>query len=226
MNANGRYHKYVRMTNMQASPKLTEDLVHWIHELDVGNIFDLAVFRQPLRNMATANVTLWNRARHEELIEAIDRKPYKDTTIRCRGSHRVNFVDRPIRTDTRVPVHADAHHDAHTYTEPQTGPFDTTLAEWIRRRAVPRQRATIETKTVITRQTFVEPLNVTVTNDRRAPVHRRLGVSRFDPMRGQRHNAPTTIVPTNDPVRQIDLPQADVTQADIQQPDLEEETWD
>ena len=175
--------------------------------------------------MATANITLWNRARHEELIEAVDRKPYKDTIKHCRGSHEVNFVDRPIRTDTRVPVHADARHDAHTYTEPQAGPFDTTLAEWTRRRAVPRQRATIETKTVITRQTFVEPLNITVTNNRRAPVHRRLGVLRFDPLRGRRHNAPTIIIPADTTIRQIDVPQADVPQADLPQVDLEE-NWE
>ncbi len=220
MTTKGRYHKYVRLTNMQTSPQLTDDIVRWVHRADVGNIFDLSIFRQPLRNMATANLTLWNRARHDELIEALDRQPYRDTLLHCRGSHEVDHIDRPIATNARVPTPADAHHDAHTYAEPQTGPYEVCLAEWTRRRAVPRQKATVETRTVVTTRTFIEPITVTVTNDRRAPVQRRLGTQRFDPLqrngspRSQHRTEPVTAAPVEDAPRQEHAPPAD------------DETWD
>jgi hypothetical protein len=177
----------------------------------VGNVFDLSIFRQPQRNMATANVTLWNRARHEELIEALNRQPYRDALLRCRGSHEIDRVDRPITTDTRIPTSADAHHDAHTYSEPQVGPFETALAAWTRRRAVPRQKATVETRTVITTRTFVEPLQVTIPNDRRSPAHRRTRTPRFNPIqRPTRHL--TTAAQAENETQQEPVPPADEEQ--------------
>jgi hypothetical protein len=211
-NTNGRYHKYVRLTNMQAGPQLTEDVIRLIHRADVGNIFDLSVFRQPIRNMATANVTLWNRARHDELIEALDRQSYRDRLIRCRGSHEVDRIDRPITTDTRVPTPADAHHDAHTYSEPQTGPYEAAMAEWTRRRAVPRQKATMETRTVITTRTFIKPIQVTIPNDHRTPIQRRTRTPRFDPIRR--------------PSRQLTTAQAESEPRQEHVPPADDEPWD
>jgi hypothetical protein len=208
MTTNGRYHKSVRITNIQTSPQLTEDIVRWVHKADIGNIFDLSIFRQPLRNMATANLTLWNRARHDELIEALNRQPYRDTLLHCLGSHEVDHIDRPTTTNVRVPMPADAYNEAHTYAEPQTGPFEACIAEWTRRR-VPRQKSTVETKTVVTTRTFVEPLTVTLTKDCRAPVQRRLGTQRFDPLKSPHRKEPVSTAPVEDGPRQEHVPPAD-----------------
>ncbi len=59
-----QYHKYIRITNLSIHERNTEDLVEWIHRLEVGNIFDLVVFHPyENRTTTTANLTLWNMCR-------------------------------------------------------------------------------------------------------------------------------------------------------------------
>jgi hypothetical protein len=94
-----QYHKYVRITNLSIHERNTEYLVEWIHRLDVGNIFDLVVFR-PFENRTTttANLTLWNRARHDELVEQLDRQMYRNTVVYAKGSHEPFQAGMPIYT--------------------------------------------------------------------------------------------------------------------------------
>ncbi len=66
-----RYYKYVRVTNIEFDDNTIEDFAEEIHRLELGNIFDCAVFRpnDTSRTTTTANIALWNRARHDELTE-------------------------------------------------------------------------------------------------------------------------------------------------------------
>ncbi len=183
-----QYSKYVRITNISIHDRNTEDLIEWIHQLDVGNIFDLVVFR-PFENRTTttANLTLWNRARHDELVEQLNRQQYRNTTIYAKGSHEPYQAGKPIYTATRIPQAADRMHARDAYQEPQQGPHGPTLAAYTERRRTPQQRVHISVTTTTTRRLHIEPVRVNATPESatrrviRAPVHNRLRHTPYPP---------------------------------------------
>jgi hypothetical protein len=130
------------VTNIEFDDDTIEEFAEEIHRLDLGNIFDCAVFRprDASRTTTTANITLWNRARHDELIERLNRRLYRGTVLHCRGSHTPGRLDDPIFTAYRVPCPSDAPGDPYAYREPQHGDYTAHIQEHARRLLLHRSR--------------------------------------------------------------------------------------
>ncbi len=152
----------------------------------MGNIFDLVVFR-PFENRTTttANLTLWNRARHDELVEQQDRQMYRNTVVYAKGSHEPFQAGKPIYITYRVPQTADRIHARDAYVEPQQGPHGPILTAYTERRRIPQQRVHVQVTTVTTRRMHIELMRIVAAHDTasrqvdRTPVHNRLRYKPF-----------------------------------------------
>ncbi len=132
----------------------------------MGNIFDFRIFRAIDGATTTcANLTLWNRARHDELVEYLDPRPYGNIILYSKGSHVEYEPSSPVYNDERIPSTKDRRPHHYTYEEPQVGDTRSVLQAWTSRSRTPQQRRVYEKTVTVIRRQHIEPLQVTVPTD-------------------------------------------------------------
>ncbi len=222
-----------------------EEIISMVHQAEVGNIFDLLIFRA-IDGATTpcANLTLWNRARHDELVEYLDRRPYGNVVLYSKRSHVEYEPTQPVITDEHVTSTKDRRPHFYTYEEPQVGDAQSMLQAWTMRRRTPKQRRVYEKTVTGIRRQHTEPLHTNVPHARvshmragqtspRPHVRHRVRFAPYPPTDSGSEQPQTP--PMRDPAPTVDAlqPAVDATQpAENPEPDAvithaeeEEEDW-
>ena len=121
MQKSAQYISKIHFQNIVVSPPNIPDIVDQVHQLNMGNIADLHIFENNGRKTTTANLVMWNRARHAEVIEDLNGRRYYGTNVVVTANARLGL------TDERIPRPEAGH--SRQYREPASGDYKLTLAQ-------------------------------------------------------------------------------------------------